>query len=163
MLIRDALPSEMTKVGDIRVAAYLAGNHLDPSSGYETRLRTLGADGIGDVLLAVEAGAILGTIMLQPWPAAGEVVTGPGEAEIRALAVAPSAQRGGVGSALLMAIIERARFREVRHLVLLTQPDMTAARSIYKRAGFVRLPERDFSPRPESPLLAYGMRLPAAG
>ncbi len=165
MLIRDALRSEMAEVGDIRVTAYLAGSHLSPNSQYEPRLRSLGADGVGDVLVALDAdpgpgsAAILGTVMLQPWPHAGQVVTGPQEAEIRALAVAPAAQRGGVGVALLNAIIERAKAREVRHLVLLTQPEMLAAQRMYERAGFIRLPERDFSPSPGAPLLAYGMRL----
>ncbi len=166
MLIRDALRSEMAEVGDLRVTAYLAGNHLRPNSQYEPRLRSLGADGTGDVLVAVDAGppavTILGTVMLQPWPHAGQVVTGPGEAEIRALAVAPAAQRGGVGVALLDAIIERAKAHEVRHLVLLTQPEMLAAQRMYERAGFTRLPERDFSPAPGAPLLAYGIHLDQA-
>ena len=156
----------MEEVSQIRVAAYRAGGHLSDDSGYEPRLRALGADGNGDVLVAVAqsaddgspAGTILGTVMLHPWPYAGKAVTGPDEAEIRALAVAPVAQGGGVGSALLRAVIDRATTRGVRHLVLLTQPDMHAAQRLYKRAGFVRLPGRDWSP-PGATLLAYGMPL----
>jgi ribosomal protein S18 acetylase RimI-like enzyme len=106
---------------------------------------------------------IVGTVMLQLWPHAGEVVTGPGEAEIRALAVAPDGQGRGTGRALLRAVIERAALTGVRHLVLLTQPEMQTAQRIYRRAGFVRLPERDWSPRPGVILLAYGLVLAPGG
>lgn len=167
VLIRDALPTEMAEVGQLRVTAYRAGGHLSANSTYEAPLRELGTDGVGDVLVAVTPpqaspgrpdAAISGTVMLQLWPHAGQVVTGPAEAEIRALAVAPQAQGAGVGRALLRAIIERAKAGGVRHLVLLTHSDMYAARRLYERAGFRRLPGRD-RPAPGVMLLAYGMLL----
>jgi ribosomal protein S18 acetylase RimI-like enzyme len=173
VLIRDAEPADMAAVGELRVAAYRAGQHLSAGSGYEPRLRQLGADGHGDVLVAVSragpeeasevrrAGRIVGTVMLQLWPDAGDVVKGPGEAEIRALAVSPDTQGSGTGTALLRAVIDRARVREVRHLVLFTQPDMLAAQHMYQRAGFNRLPERDLVRGPEFRLLAYGLILDA--
>lgn len=158
MLIRDATAAEMAEVAQVRVTAYQAGAHLSPR--YEQRLGELGADGIGDVLVAVDAGgAITGTVMLQPWPHAGQVVTGPDEAEIRALAVLPRAQGTGVGQALLDAVIERARRRQVRHLVLCTQSDMITAQHLYSRAGFTRLADRDWSIPPGDPFLAYGLPL----
>jgi ribosomal protein S18 acetylase RimI-like enzyme len=160
VLIRDATPAEMTEVARVRVTAYQAGQHLSPNSRYEQRLRELGADGIGDVLVAVDAGGeIAGTVMLQRWPHAGQVVTGPDVAEIRALAVLPRAQGEGLGKALLEAVIERARVRLVRHLVLLTQRDMVAAQHLYAKAGFSRLADRDWSPEPGNLLLAYGLLL----
>jgi ribosomal protein S18 acetylase RimI-like enzyme len=160
MMIRDALPAEFTEVGEIRVAAYRADGFLAPDSSYEPRLRTLGADGLGQVLVAERAdGKLVGTVMLQIWPAAGDVVQAPGEAEIRALAVRPEAQGTGLGRALLTAVLERAKRESVRHLVLSTQPDMKAAHRLYEQAGFVRLPDRDWSPQPGVDLLAYGLRL----
>jgi ribosomal protein S18 acetylase RimI-like enzyme len=87
------------------------------------------------------------------------VVQGPGEGEIRALAVRPAAQGAGVGRALLAAVIDRALRERLRHLLLYTQPDMKAAQHLYEEAGFIRLPERDWSPEPTDPLLAYGMLL----
>jgi ribosomal protein S18 acetylase RimI-like enzyme len=164
VLIRDAVPAEFGVVGELRVAAYLAGQHLSPDSGYAPRLRELGADGLGDVLVAVDqavAQPIIGTIMLQYWPDGGELVTGPDEAGIRALAVAPAGQGRGVGRALLQAIIARAQGRAIRHLVLYTQPDMVTAQRLYQQAGFVRLPDRD-RVQPEYSLLAYGLRLETA-
>jgi len=102
---------------------------------------------------------IVGTIMLQMWPNCGPVVAGPDEAEIRALAVRPQVQGQGVGRQLLIRLIERASGLGVRHLVLCTEPGMRAAHRLYEQAGFVRLPERDWSPAPEVALLVYGLRL----
>jgi len=162
VLIRDAEPKDMEAVGELRVAAYLAGKHLSEDSEYKPRLRSIGADGKGEVLVAVGE-TIVGTVMLQFWPDAGELVTGPDEAEIRALAVAPAAQGAGIGSALLTAVIDRARKRGVGHLLLFTQPDMLAAMHMYEQEGFARLPERDWVQTPRFKLLAYGLRLADAG
>jgi ribosomal protein S18 acetylase RimI-like enzyme len=159
MQIRDAEPAELPEIGEIRVAAYRADGFLSADSQYEATLRDLGADG-GHVLVAVrEDGELLGTVMLQGWPQAGRVVTGPDEAEIRALAVRRRARGEGVGRALIVAVIDRAVRENVRHLVLYTQTDMTTAHRLYEAAGFVRLPERDWSPEAGVRLLAYGLAL----
>jgi ribosomal protein S18 acetylase RimI-like enzyme len=178
MLIRDARDGEFPEIGELRVAAYVADGFLRPDSGYAPHLRALGADGSGHVLVAltggagsgeanpagaspgagadVAAGRIIGTVMLQPWPDGGEVVKAPGEAEVRALAVAPDARGAGVGRALVAAVIERASHQNVRHLVLLSQAEMKPAHHLYEDAGFIRLPERDWEPEPGVTLLAYG-------
>jgi ribosomal protein S18 acetylase RimI-like enzyme len=162
MPIRDAKPDELDEVGAIRVAAYRADGFLSPQSDYEPTLRGLGADGSGHVLVAVgEDGKLLGTIMLQTQ--AGQLVTSPDEAEIRALAVLPGARGAGLGRALLAALIERAVSNRVRHLLLFTEPDMKIAHQLYEQAGFVRLPERDWSPSPGHGLLAYGLILDSGG
>ena len=163
MLIRDANSDELAEVGEIRVSAYLADGFLSPDSSYAPHLRDLGADGRGPVLVAVseDTGLLLGTVMLQVWPDGGEVVRAAGEGEVRALAVRSDARGAGIGRALLAAVIERAAAAGVRHLVLLTQPDMKAAHHLYDAAGFARLPERDWSPQPGVDLLAYGRRLAA--
>lgn len=160
--IRDARAGELAEIGEIRLAAYTAGGHLAPDSAYAPRLRALGADGLGEVLVAVTGGPgpILGTVMLQCHPDGGHVVQGPGEGEIRALAVRPGAQGAGVGRALLAAVTGRAQRAGVRLLLLLTQPDMKAAHHLYEQAGFRRMPQRDWEPEPGDPLLAYGLPLP---
>jgi len=163
MLIRDALPAELAEVAEIRVAAYRADGFLAAGSEYEATLRALGADGSGQVLVATDAdGTLAGTVMLRNWPDTEPVVRGPGEAEIRALAVRPQARRLGIGRALLAAVIERALSEGVRHLVLCSRPEMRTAHFLYEEAGFVRLPERDWSPIPGVALMAYGLMLPAA-
>jgi ribosomal protein S18 acetylase RimI-like enzyme len=158
--VRDARPEELAPVGDLRVAAYRADGFLSEESRYAARLHSLGADGAGDVLVAVEDGQLLGTVMLMPWPH-GNLVRGPDEAEIRALAVAADARRSGIGRALVAAVTHRAAERGVRHLLLLTMPEMRAAHRLYAGAGFCRLPDRDAAPGGGPTLLAFGKNLAA--
>ena len=164
VIVRDALPAELPRIGALRLAAYQAGDFLSDESNYGETLRTLGFDGTGQILAAVSGdGDLLGTVMLQFWPHAAHVVRSPDEAEVRALAVAPEAQGQGAGRALLRACIEIAAARGARQLVLCTQADMAAAQHLYADAGFRRLPERDWSPVPGFTLLSYGLMLdPAA-
>ena len=166
MIVRDARPAELAEIGALRVAAYEAGGFLSDASLYGETLRTLGHDGIGQILVAVgnegegnRTHRLLGTVMLQLWPHAEHVVRGPDEAEFRALAVAPEARGRGVGRALLRAVIDRSRAYGVQRLLLSTQATMLAAQHLYMEAGFRRLPERDWDPVPGFTLLAYGLDL----
>jgi len=159
MVIRDAHQDELAEIGEIRVNAYLADGFLSPDSRYAPRLRELGADGAGPVLVAADDAGIAGTVMLQIWPNGGELLRSEEEAEIRALAVRPEARGRGVGRELVGAVIDRAASLGVRHLLLLTQEEMTTAHRIYESAGFTRLPDRDSSPEPGVDLLAYGLDL----
>jgi GNAT superfamily N-acetyltransferase len=159
VIIRAALPAELAEIGDLRVTAYQADGFLSAISTYAATLRGLGTGGNGKILVAVDGGRILGTIMLQYRPEAGQVVRGAAEAEVRALAVVPGGQGKGTGSALLRAAIDLAAGEGVRHLVLCTQPDMRAAHHLYERAGFSRLPDRDWYPVPGKILIAYGLLL----
>jgi GNAT superfamily N-acetyltransferase len=162
VIVRDALPGELAEVGEIRVAAYVADGFMSPDSGYAPTLRALGGDGDGEILVAVDEGGgrMLGTVTLQFWPHGGEIGVGRDEAEIRALAVVPGEQGRGTGTALLKAVIERAQRAGVRRLLLLTQQEMETAQRMYQRAGFLRLPDRDWSPVEGVNLLAYGLPLP---
>ena len=161
VIVREALRSELDEVGRLRVAAYVAGGFLSPSSDYAPALAALGTADDDQVLVAEDGGQLVGTAMLQFWPHGGEVVSGPDEAEVRALAVAPHGQGNGTGRALLTAVIERATRQGLRHLVLLTQPEMAAAQHLYEQAGFSRLTERDWSPVAGVTLQAYGLVLAA--
>jgi ribosomal protein S18 acetylase RimI-like enzyme len=183
-MIREARPDEFAAVGDLRVAAYEAGGFLNPE--YTPELRALGTQGDGTVLVAVPEdrpaagptgataygpaagsgsglpdgpGLIAGTIMLVTWPLAGELVGGPDEAEIRALAVAPGVRNGGVGTGLLLTALNWAELAGARRVVLSTLPQMRAAHRLYERNGFRRLKDRDWSPRPGIQLLAYSLEL----
>ena len=82
-----------------------------------------------------------------------------GEASIRMLGVDPAFQGRGAGWALVGACIDRARAIGRRAVFLHSTPSMTAAHGLYIRAGFIRLPERDWLPVPEVQLLAFGLTL----
>jgi ribosomal protein S18 acetylase RimI-like enzyme len=162
VIIRSARPGEHAVVGELRVAAYRALGLLPEGSAYAETLRSFGFSGDNEVLVAAdEAGnGILGTITLEPFGPASELAKDDTEADIRAFAVAPSAQGQGVGRELLFAVIERAEKRGMRRLLLCTRPAMEAAQHLYVTVGFSRTPELDFTPVPGITLRAYELALP---
>lgn len=68
-----------------------------------------------------------------------------GEAEMHLLAVRADARGAGVGRALVLAAIARAREQHYQRLLLWTQSTMFAAHALYAATGFERRPERDFT------------------
>jgi ribosomal protein S18 acetylase RimI-like enzyme len=162
--VRAVRPDEHVEAGRVVLAAYTAlpGEHLSGDyaaelSDVERRSRE------AEVLVAVAtepATGLLGCVTLvpdagSPWAELLEA----GEAGIRMLAVLPDAQGRGVGAALVEACVERARELGREAVLLHTTPWMTTAHRLYERAGFERLPERDWLPVPEVPLLAYRLQL----
>lgn len=159
MMIRTALSTEHDVIGELRVRSYLGQGLLDAGPSYAETLRELGWDAPDEVMAAVDGDTVLGTVVYVPWGPRCEVARGPREAEIRAFAVAPEAQRRGVGSTLVKAVIERAERDGLDRLVLSTQQIMSGARRLYEAHGFTRLPERDWSPVPGVDLLVYSRNL----
>ncbi len=64
------------------------------------------------------------------------------EAEILTLAVAPAAQRGGLGSALAAAAMTRSAASGAVAMFLEVASTNTPARALYDKAGFVRVGRR---------------------
>ncbi len=78
-----------------------------------------------------------------------------GEAEILSLGVAPAARRGGVGRALLRAIVARGSIAGIRRLFLEVAEDNLAAQGLYLAAGFSQLGRRPgYYRRPTGPATA---------
>ena len=75
------------------------------------------------------------------------------------LAVDPARHGRGVGRALTMACIERARADGRRRMVLHTGDWMPAAKHLYELLGFERDAVIDFSPAPGIELLGYALDL----
>jgi ribosomal protein S18 acetylase RimI-like enzyme len=75
------------------------------------------------------------------------------------LAVAPAARGRGVGAALVDLVVDRFRREGASAIVMSTLARMQAAHRIYQRAGFVRDPERDWSPLPGVDLITYRLDL----
>jgi ribosomal protein S18 acetylase RimI-like enzyme len=167
LTIRQATPDEYDTLGQITARAYLQDGLLDfgESDAYLDELKDVaGRAAAAEVLVAVADGQVLGGVTFVPTgggPMAD--IAGPGEAEIRMLAVAHAARGRGAGEALVRACVDRARATDgcVR-VVLSTQRTMRTAHRIYERLGFVRTPERDWNPLPQLDditLLTYALTL----
>jgi len=64
------------------------------------------------------------------------------EAEILALGVAPAARRGGLGRALLRAVVARGSMGGARRLYLEVAEDNLAAQGLYRAVGFAKIGRR---------------------
>lgn len=157
--IREARPAEHGAVGELCVAAYARAHGV--SEEYAATLRDVaGRAADATVLVAVEDGELRGTVTLIAHGGRSHEIAGPDEAEFRFLAVAPQAQRSGVAAALVRrCIAEAARLGRVR-LVCSSGTWMPGAHALYAQLGFVRVPDRDWRPRPDLPLLAFSFTLP---
>ncbi|WP_329381808.1 GNAT family N-acetyltransferase [Streptomyces sp. NBC_01716] len=161
--IRAAEPGEYAVLGEITARAYLDDGLLDFGEGdpYLEILRDVAARAAGaEVLVAVDGdGTVLGGVAYVGAGSAWADLAGEGEAEFRMLAVAPGGRGRGVGGALVRACVDRARATECVRVRLSTQKAMLAAHRIYERLGFVRTPERDWTPYPELVLLTYSLEI----
>lgn len=150
--IRVAEPGEWAEVGE---ATYRGFNHGQPGAPDPApeRLRLLkdaaARAAEGDLLIAVDrdtaqgADTIVGTAsLLRPGSSLSRQAVGD-EAEVRLLAVLPSARRRGLGQALMRDALDRARAWGVSALVLDTGPNNTASQALYLALGFERVPERE--------------------
>ncbi len=133
---------------------------LEDEDGYLPVLREAGPRAREAVLLA----AVLGDDLLgsatyaragSPWAELAR----PGEAEMRMLAVSPGARGRGVGRLLTLTCLDLARQEGCIRFVLSSGPRMTDAHRMYEAMGFVRTPERDWSPVPTVDLVTYALVL----
>ncbi|MFE4961817.1 GNAT family N-acetyltransferase [Streptomyces sp. NPDC056660] len=164
--IRPADPAEYEPLGEITAQAYLQDGLLDYGEGdeYLPVLKDVAhRAAAAEVLVAVDGERLLGGVTFVAGPGPIADIARPGEAEIRALAVAHEARGRGAGEALVRACVDRARATEgCTAVVLSSQRSMHTAHRIYERLGFVRTPERDWNPVPhldDITLLTYELTL----
>ena len=148
-------------LGAITVAAYV---QLEPDiveHGYDAELRDVaGRVAAAEVLVALDGNEVLGGVTYVP--DAGSAMaefTDPHAAGVRMLAVSEPARRRGVGEALTVACIDRARAGGRHRVILHSTPAMVAAHRIYKRLGFERDPGLDWEPEPGVHLLGFVLPL----
>jgi ribosomal protein S18 acetylase RimI-like enzyme len=158
--IRIARPDELIPLGELTATTYVAAGYISPASSYILRLRDAASRfREAELVIATHLGEPTGTVTYcrhgSPWAQ----LTVPGEAEFRMLAVVPAARGLGLGEALVRYCIDRARQDGCHTLRLSTEPVMHAAHRIYRRLGFTRTPERDWSPEPGAELLTYALAL----
>jgi len=158
-VIRPVEPSEYETLGELTVVAYHdVAPDMPHQDAYDAELRDVERRArTSCVLVAVaQDGHVLGgvTYVAGPDDPYSEELHDD-EAGMRMLAVDPASQRRGVGRALTVECLRRARAAGKRRLVLHTGPWMPGAIRLYESLGFVRDPSIDFSPVPGIDLLAY--------
>lgn len=159
VLVRRARLEDLAAVGDVTVAAY-AEFTLGPDDPYLDHLRDAARrDREAELWVAEQDGAIVGTVTLTPEGSAWREIGRPGEGEFRMLAVSPAARRQGVGEALSTLVLDRFRELGCHAIVMSSLREMHVAHRVYERAGFARLPERDWSPAAGVQLIAFRMEL----
>lgn len=160
--IRPATEADYETAGKMCVAAYNADGQL--VGDYAEELADIaGRIAHSEVYIAEDAttGTLLGTVtFVRPGTPLAELAR-EGEAEFRMLAVDPAAQGRGVGKALTRACMDRAVELGYPALVLYTRSWNETAIGMYKRLGFERVPDRDWTFEPGLTLVAMRADLTA--
>lgn len=154
-------------LGELTVAAYTALPGHVPEPAYDIELADVAARAglpATTVLAAIDPATVdpLGGVTYVADGTSPLAEFGAEDAAgFRMLAVAPAARGRGVGEALAVACIERARSEGRAAVLIHSTPWMTAAHRLYGRLGFVRDPALDWAPVPG--IVLIGFRLPLGG
>ena len=157
--VEPARPEDFDRIAELTVRVYVEGNLA--SEGYASELADVRGRAAHSELLVVRdgSGVVVGSVAMALDGHFAEVTESDDEAGFRMLVVDPSAQGRGIGRLLVTACLDRARTAGKRRVVISTGSRMTAAQRLYERLGFVRLPERDWTPQPGIDLLVYARDL----
>jgi ribosomal protein S18 acetylase RimI-like enzyme len=158
--VRRAREDELAAVGRLTVDAFGADGRITPADPYAEELADAVARHRDAVLLVAEDdGRLVGTVTVVPSGSPWVEMCRPGEVEVRMLAVDLAARGRGIGELLARACVDVGRDRGCERVVLSSGTWMRAAHRLYERLGFVRVPDRDWSPREDIRLLAYELAL----
>ena len=161
--IRPAVPTDFDAIARITRDAYLAAGYFeDAEHPYMRQIQDVAKRASkATIWLAERDGALVGSVTLA---VAGEPyadIALSDELEFRMLVVDPAVQRSGAGLAMVSAILEHARsLPGIRAVALTTGMTWESAHGLYRKTGFVRVPERDWLvPDTEIRLLVYRQEL----
>jgi ribosomal protein S18 acetylase RimI-like enzyme len=161
LIIRPVLPPDYEDVRRITRTAYLEAGYFDDAdhpymavlADVEHRAEH------AEIWVAERAGKVVGSVALTFEGQRYTDIAVAGELEFRMLAVDPAVQRGGIGRAMVEAIIAHARTLPGIEAVSLTSgSDMVRAHALYGSLGFHRVPERDWFV-PNEDILLWVFRL----
>lgn len=162
VVVREVRPDEVAELGRVTREAYVALGHALPEA-YLAELEDVAARAAAAVvLIAVDGGsaAVLGGLTyVETSPNAFAEWDHPDWAGFRMLGVAPSAQGRGVGEALVRECVVRAGAAGRSRLVLHSATWMVGAHRLYRRLGFRRAVDLDWSPAPDVPLWGFALDL----
>lgn len=159
--VRQATEADFDDIRRITRDAYLSAGYLEADDPYVKELENVEDRAANALVWVAEldgrvAASTAITFAGQPYTD----IAVEGELEFRMLAVDPALQRGGVGRALVSAVVEYARSLDGVHAVSLTSmTPMTRAHALYRSMGFERVPERDWIV-PNTDILLWVFRLP---
>src|SRR5438445_2080322 len=148
MEIREVRAGEYERAGQIVVDAYRSVPNFPLDEDYAAELASVERRAKeAMVLVAVAGDELVGCVTYVPDDGSplAELLEND-EAGVRMLATAASRWGRGIGEALVVACIDRAVSAGRRALLLHSATQMEAAHRLYERLGFVRAPERDWSP-----------------
>jgi ribosomal protein S18 acetylase RimI-like enzyme len=142
--IRRADLADADQVGKLTERVYRHDGLTDED--YARQLRD-GRSRIQDavVLVAVADGVIVGTVTAARSGSRLASVARAREIEVRMLAVDKAARGQGIADRLMASCEALARHEGLAFVVLSTGPGMYAAQRVYRRRGYVRQPDRDWS------------------
>ena len=155
--IRLARPDEYDDLGRLLLRSYATIPGLDADPEHMAELADVaGRARDTETLAAVVAGRLAGVATYVPGPDTSmSEFDDPGAAGIRALAVDPDHHRQGIGRALTVACVDRARTAGKHRVILHTSQYQRAAHTMYQRMGFQREPSLDWDPTPAISLTCY--------
>jgi GNAT superfamily N-acetyltransferase len=161
--IRPAVPADFNAIARITRDAYLAAGYFqDAEHPYMRQIQDVAKRAAkATIWVAERDSTVVGSVTLA---VAGEPyadIARSDELEFRMLVVDPAVQRSGAGMAMVRAILDHARSLPGIHAVALTT-GMTweSALGLYRKTGFVRVPERDWLvPDTDIRLLVYRQEL----
>ncbi|MDY7102378.1 MAG: GNAT family N-acetyltransferase [Actinomycetota bacterium] len=167
IVVAVASPEQHERLGEITVEAYRSAGQLGGSeASYAIELADVaGRAAHADILVATDGdGRVVGGATYVPGPGTPSSEFADADAAgIRMLAVDPAAGRRGVGRALTIACVDRARAAGRRRVVLHTVDGNAPARRMYEALGFQRDPGADWEPVPGLVLVGYRLELPTPG
>jgi ribosomal protein S18 acetylase RimI-like enzyme len=157
--VRRAIDAELAAVGRLTAEVYVGDGFMPSTDAYVVELEDAARRATeAELWVAVDEDQLLGSVTFCPVGSTYREIGLDDEGEFRMLAVAPSARGRGVGQALVQHCLDRSRELGYAGVRMSTMDKMTAAHRVYERLGFVRDPERDWSPTPGVLLLAYALR-----
>jgi GNAT superfamily N-acetyltransferase len=160
LLVRPAEPADYEAAGDLVVESYIAAGILSDDRGYDLVLRDVaGRAASATVLVAVHDGEVVGTGTIAIAGTEHAEIARGTESEFRYFGVRTDMWGHGIGDALVVAAEEAARSRGATHTVMSVISHNAPALAMYGKAGYARVPERDWHPAPDIALLVLSKEL----